>query len=276
MENQSPIHFQEAEVVSDRRHVIVFDAPTRLFHWIFTALFLAAFLIGKNADDESPLFSWHMLAGLMLGFSVILRLVWGVIGTRWATFRTFPLAPRSVVRYFSGILTGKSDSHAGHNPASAWAAIFMFALALGLAFTGIRMASGAGSETIEEIHEVLANLFLITAIAHVAGVLLHVMRKKDGLGTSMLDGKKAVDQNLGIRSAHWLVALLFLGLMSLAGWNLVQHFDAQTRTLTLFGNQLQLGEAEENGDEATGETQLDTKKNEKENGEHEGKEDDDD
>ena len=46
------------------KKISVYDLPTRFFHWLFASLFIAAFAIAKTVDDESPLFSYHMLAGL--------------------------------------------------------------------------------------------------------------------------------------------------------------------------------------------------------------------
>ena len=57
--------------------VRVYDLPTRVFHWSFAGLFVAAYAIANLVDDESARFAWHMLAGLMLGLAVLLRLVWG-------------------------------------------------------------------------------------------------------------------------------------------------------------------------------------------------------
>lgn len=56
------------------RNQLVYDLPLRLFHWTFSGLFITAFLIAKTIDDDSVVFSCHMLAGLLLGFAVILRI----------------------------------------------------------------------------------------------------------------------------------------------------------------------------------------------------------
>lgn len=69
----------------------VFDFPTRLFHWVFAALFLISFTIGKTIDDESVTFHWHMISGLTLGFLVTLRILWGFLGSHYARFQNFNL-----------------------------------------------------------------------------------------------------------------------------------------------------------------------------------------
>ena len=50
------------------RDVPIYDAPTRLFHWLFAGFFTVAFAIANLVDDESARFSLHMLAGLCMVF----------------------------------------------------------------------------------------------------------------------------------------------------------------------------------------------------------------
>ena len=66
--------------------ILVFDLPVRVFHWLLAALFLGAFVIGTTVDDESSVFAVHALLGAGAGFLVLLRLVWGLVGTRHARF----------------------------------------------------------------------------------------------------------------------------------------------------------------------------------------------
>ena len=62
--------------------ILVWDLPTRLFHWLLAAGFAAAFAIAILASDEHPLFPIHALPGLVLAFMVVLRVLWGFVGTR--------------------------------------------------------------------------------------------------------------------------------------------------------------------------------------------------
>ena len=226
------------------RNQLVYDLPLRLFHWLFAALFVVAFLIAKTVDDESAVFSYHMLAGLLLGFIVCLRLIWGVVGTRHARFSGFALHPQDLLKYLKGIVSGDQKRWSGHNPASSWAAILMFALALGLGLTGYLMASGQ-KETFEDVHEVLANGFLVVVLLHIAGVVLHALRHQDGIALSMVDGAK---EDLGtagaIQSSRPMVALIFVALVAGFGAYLAKNFNRQNQTLHFFGQQLQLGENE--------------------------------
>jgi cytochrome b len=69
-----------------RQH-LVYDLPLRFFHWLFAGLFLIGFTIAKTVDDESVLFNYHSLAGLTLGFLVLLRVVWGGLEPNMPVFQ---------------------------------------------------------------------------------------------------------------------------------------------------------------------------------------------
>lgn len=225
--------------------VNIYDIPTRLLHWLFAGLFLTAFVIAKTVDDESAVFSLHMLAGLTLGLVVVLRLIWGLVGTKHARFSSFALNPADLVLYIKGVVNGERRLWAGHNPASSWAAILMFALVIGLMVSGIGMAGG-NEETWEEVHEVCGNALLLVAILHIAGVVLHTIRHRDPIGLSMITGAKAgVSEAERIADNRAGVGVIFMGVLVAFGIYLNQNFDSNTRTLNAFGTTLQLGEDEE-------------------------------
>lgn len=236
---------------------LIYDIPTRLFHWIFAGLFVIAFIIGKTVDDDSSVFSYHMLAGFLLAFAVILRIAWGFVGTKYARFNSFALHPRDLISYLSGVLSSHSRRWTGHNPASSWAALIMLALALGLGITGYLMTNGQ-EEAFEDIHELLANGFLVVAIMHVLGVVLHVLRHRDRLGVAMIDGKKSdIPQAEAISNSRPAVALLFVGLIAVFAVYLVNNFDSQNKTLNFFGTTLQAGESEESDQAGSGKERND-------------------
>lgn len=239
------------------RQVLVYDSPTRLFHWLFAGFFITAFAISNLVDDDSARFSLHMLAGLGMVFVVALRLVWSLVGTRHARLADLVLNPSQLFAYFKGMLSGGSQRWIGHNPASSWAAVVMVGLALGLGTTGILMATGGENDAIKEVHELMANAFLVVVLLHVGGVLAHVLRHRDGLASSMVSGRKqavAADQ-VPVRSLP-VAGVAFVALTVVFMGYLLQNYDAQARTLDLFGTTLQLGENEDDhgaGDTGEGE-----------------------
>lgn len=232
------------------RKQLVYDLPTRLFHWLFAGFFLSAFVISKTVDDDSTVFVYHMLAGLMLAFLVVLRLVWGFFGTKHARFSGYSLRPGDLIDYMKGILTGSERRWAGHNPAASWAAVVMMVMALGLGVTGYFMVSASGDkEFFEEAHEFLANGFIVVAILHVTGIALHTLRHKEMIGLAMLDGKKAgVAAADTISSPRSAFGYLLIALVVAFGLHLFRNYDSQTGSLHFFGSTLQLGEGGESDD----------------------------
>lgn len=227
------------------RKIPVYDVPTRIFHWLFAFLFLTAFIIAETVDDDSSLFNIHMLTGLTIGFLLILRLIWGFTGTIYARFSSFKLNPVELIQYLKDAVIKKTKRYPGHNPASSYASVCMFICAIGLIVTGLLMTGGSEVHLYEEIHEVLANLFLITVIAHIGGIIFHHFRHKDSLWSSMIDGrKKALPDKLGITSSRLNAGIIFLMLVIIWTGFMYSNYDHTTQTLDLFGNELLLGEDE--------------------------------
>lgn len=228
------------------RQVLVYDLPTRLFHWLFAGFFMTAFAIANLVDDDSARFSLHMLAGLGMVFVVAFRLVWSLVGTRHARLTDLVLAPTQLFHYFKGMFSGTSQRWIGHNPASSWAAVAMVLLALGLGITGYLMATSAGGESLKDVHELMANAFLAVVLLHVGGLVVHVLRYRDRIESSMVTGNKpalASDQ-VAVRSMP-VAAFVLVVLTGLFMGYLMQNYDAQARTLILFGTRMQLGEIED-------------------------------
>jgi len=227
------------------RKISVYDLPVRLFHWLFALLFIAAFAIVKLVDDESPLFSYHMLAGLSIAFLLVLRIIWGFTGTRYARFSSFKLKPLELMVYLKDAVFTKTRSYLGHNPASSYAAVVMFACAIGLAVSGILMSTGGENDTLEEVHELLSNIFLISVIVHVLGIVFHHLKHRDSLWSSMIDGKKkTISGARGIASTRPVAFLILVILfVSWIGY-LATNYDNNTQTLNIMGTELRLGEAE--------------------------------
>ncbi len=228
--------------------ILVWDIPTRLFHWLLAASFLGAFAIAQLIDDDSPNFRMHMLLGLTAAFLVILRAVWGFIGSKHARFSDFAWSPTGLIDYLRGAFTGAGKPYAGHNPGSTWAIAAMFVAVLGLAATGIAM--GRGNEAVKEVHEGFVLVMVLSVVAHLAGIVWHTLRHKEAIALSMFHGERLVQAEHAIPSAHPLVAVLFLVLVALWGGVVFTGYDAAKSQITLPGiGALHLGEPDEGGAE---------------------------
>jgi cytochrome b len=229
---------------------LVYDWPLRIFHWLFALLFATAFIIAKNIDDESPVFFYHMLAGMLLSVLVFERFIWGFIGTRYSHFSSFDWHPKTLFSYFIGIFQNSPKRWPGHNPATSWAAIFMMICALGLGISGYLMTGAGLKENLEDVHEILANSFLVLVAAHIAGIVVHTIRFRDWIALSMLSGTKSnIDESDKIESAKAGAGVIFLAIFLGFALYLYQGFDPKAGNVKIFGSVLSLGEGENEQEE---------------------------
>jgi cytochrome b len=229
---------------------LIWDLPTRLFHWLFAGGFIAAAVLALTLDDEHRLFPYHGLIGLTLGLMVALRLIWGIVGTRHARFANFAFGPGAVARYLRAELLGPGERHAGHNPGSAYAIFAMLALTIGLVVTGVMM--GTGVRGIKNLHELLAYAMLGVIAAHVLGVIVYTLRFREIIALSMITGRKRAPTDSAIASPKPVVAGVFLLVTAAWAVALVRGFDPATArtTLPLVGTSIRLGEPAEGRERA--------------------------
>lgn len=193
--------------------ILVWDAPVRVFHWCLALSFAGAWL---SAEAQG----WrlvHVSLGYTVAVLVLLRLLWGVVGTRYARFSEFVRGPRAVRAYLGALRAGRAPRTVGHNPLGALAVLGLLALGLAVPLSGWAALNALGGEILEEAHEVLGNAMLLLVGLHIAGVALASVLHRDRLVTAMVTGFKRGDPAQGIRRAWWPLALALLAAV-LAFW----------------------------------------------------------
>jgi len=109
--------------------IYVWDPLVRFFHWTLVLAFVIAYLTG---DEENTL---HIYSGYYILGLVSVRVIWGIIGTRYARFSNFIYSPSAVIDYLKGfIFMGSGKKYIGHNPAGGWMVIAML---VSLTLTGL-------------------------------------------------------------------------------------------------------------------------------------------
>lgn len=227
--------------------ILVWDIPNRIFHWAFAGSLTAAMTLGLLVDDEQPLFQWHMLFGIVAVFLLIVRLIWGVVGSRYSRFSSYPLHPRDVIEYLISAVASKTKPYAGNNPGSAVAAVLMFVLVVALFTSGTAL----GGEAIAELHEPLAWALLAIVVLHLAGLAWHTIRHRENIAVAMISGRKTGRPEDAIPSAHPLcgVAIFILSTVWIVALFAGHKTNAATIRLPVIGATLQFGESESHGGE---------------------------
>jgi cytochrome b len=196
----------------------VWDRIVRIGHWLLAGAFLTAYL------TEDDWLTTHVWAGYLAGAVVVLRIVWGFVGSPHARFRDFLFAPAQSLRYLGELLRGRARRYIGHSPAGA---VMVFALLIGVALTagsglmvyaydkhagplaGVVAGQYKGlakaerhrayeraEDFWEETHEVLANLTLFLVVLHIGGVTLASVAHRENLVRAMFTGRKRADDGV--------------------------------------------------------------------------------
>lgn len=173
-----------------QQRILVWDIAVRGFHWLLALSFLGAFL---TAESER-LRDVHVALGYAMLGLVAFRLVWGLIGTRYARFRSFAFGPRDVAAYLKSLLAFRPRHYLGHNPAGSWAIYALLVLTVLAGASGYATYNDVGGHWLEELHEGVANALLAVVIVHIAGVLVSSLIHRENLVRSMLTGYKTAEQ----------------------------------------------------------------------------------
>jgi cytochrome b len=105
----------------------VWDPLVRTMYWVLVIAFFTAYF------TEDDLLTAHAWAGYVVGGIVVLRLIWGFIGTRHARFTDFIYPPTTIIRNLLDLFVpGGGRRYLGHTPAGG---VMIIALLIGLAIT---------------------------------------------------------------------------------------------------------------------------------------------
>ena len=166
--------------------VKVWDPVVRLFHWGLALSFAIAWL---SADHSKALHHW---AGYAAGGLIVMRLVWGLLGTRYARFSQFVRHPTTVLAYLRDIVVGRESRYLGHNPAGGAMIVALILTMSALALSGWLTQTDQffGIGWLEDGHRLLAKLLLVLVGLHLAGVALASLRHRENLPLAMITGWK--------------------------------------------------------------------------------------
>lgn len=178
--------------------VLIWDLPTRLFHWLLVVAVAGAYITG---DTGGNWLVWHGRLGLLIVGLITFRIVWGFVGSTYARFSTFVRGPATIKAYLSGQWHGL-----GHNPLGALSVLGLLAL-VGLQVSSGLFASNDDTGYAGPFYALISNHFgsLATSLhhqafdilviligLHIAAIMYYGHVKKDKLLKPMITGHKQV------------------------------------------------------------------------------------
>ena len=201
--------------------VAVWDPVVRVGHWALVAAFaIAYFSAEEEGGTPEPL---HVWGGYVVGAIVVLRILWGFVGPKYARFSDFVCGPIAAIRYLIDLVAGHARRYLGHSPAGGAMVIALLVCLAGTVATGVvaygergkgplaadgavittvahaeENEGGAGEaegaegrkSIVGEVHGALANITLALVVLHVLGVGLASYAHRENLVAAMLTGKK--------------------------------------------------------------------------------------
>lgn len=239
---------------------LIWDLPTRLFHWLLASSVVLAFGIAQFVEKETPLFYMHVVFGVLAGLLILWRLLWGFVGTKHARWKELFFSPTSTIKYFTDVLKGRGTYYAGHNPGGSFVVLLILG---GVALAVVSGILNAQSELFEELHEIVPVLVMGLVVVHVVGVILAMKMHDENYVLAMVTGQKRAQTNEAIASSSPLAAIVML-LVVIGPWvYFINGFNRDTALFTAPGTQwsFQVGEAEagdEGEAEQTGEGSVET------------------
>ena len=226
----------DARGANPHRRQLIWDWPTRLFHWLLALCLVGSWITAKGFDW----LDWHMRIGYLTLGLLAFRLAWGVVGPRHARFASFIKGPRATLAYLRTLPTRHAGTQAaGHNPLGALAVLAMLTLLLLQAVTGLfatdellhlgpynGAVDGATGERLTTVHKTNANLVFAAVGLHLVAIVFYALYKRQNLVGPMITGRRRVlvgreAAGEAIASPRSLLALVLVASVAAGIWLLL-------------------------------------------------------
>ena len=191
------------------KRVLVWDLPTRLFHWLLVAAVAGAYFTGETGGN---CLVWHGRLGLFMVGLVTFRITWGFIGSTYARFSTFVRGPESIKNYLEGKWHGL-----GHNPLGALSVLGLIGLVslqvgsglfasnddTGYAGPFYSVVSSHLGSLATRLHHQAFDILAILVGLHIAAIMFYGHVRKEKLLKPMITGHKQVGTGESAQGGGW-------------------------------------------------------------------------
>ena len=214
---------------------LVWDLPLRIFHW---SIAMAFFGLWYTSDQDRGLIEYHLILGYIVLGLVVFRLIWGIVGTKYAKFKNFNFSLTELKHYLKGQTPNNSQQSVGHNPAGSFVVCVLLAVLLLQAVSGLFInddvfssgpyygsLSGFAESIMKYLHHSIFDWILYLSVLHIIAVFYYLLVKKQNLIKAMITGKKSdkhMSSNDSIgHSKLWLALIIAILVTGFVYWLVV-------------------------------------------------------
>lgn len=188
----------------------------RVSHWLLVVSFFASYF----TSFSEKLLTLHVSLGIFVFGMLLKKIVWGLIGPKYARWSDFNFSLSSLKLYFIKKVKDRyREIEAGHNPASSWFAFLVTWIGIlccmtGFILYGIQEGNGIFSSMnenyyylmnlYEDIHIILVYILILMIVFHVTGVLLEQFYHKTNMLMAMVSGYKKA-KGTDIKPRFWMI-----------------------------------------------------------------------
>ncbi len=176
---------------------LVWDLPTRFFHWTLVLLVVVAWRTAETRDLSTHIFAGSGVIGLL-----VFRLWWGLFGSSTARFVSFVKGPKTVLAYARSLR--HSALEPGHNPMGGWSVAGLLVCLILLTGFGLfaddvdALNPGPFSDKIDydasrlasHLHAWAFDALEMLICAHLAAMLFYALFKRQNLVGAMVTGRQ--------------------------------------------------------------------------------------
>lgn len=187
----------------------------RVFHWFYALAFFIAYI---SADDNT-LWLHVLCAAWVFQLALFRLLMFGLYKIDWHIIN-FELRSSKLKEYLKNYFAYEGDK----NPASSFMSIWLIFLGV---VTPISGYVSDISPLLAELHEIVAKIFVISVLLHIAGVIADGIFHKDKAYLKM------IDRSTQMKTAEYfiiasLVAILLSGVYIQNSIDLSNYEDVET------------------------------------------------
>jgi cytochrome b len=187
---EAPPHRQRLQ------RVRVWDLPLRLFHWL-----LVACLVGSFVTIKAGWMDWHFRCGYIALTLIVFRILWGLVGPRYARFSSFLFGPSALLAYLRN--ASGAPRTLGHTPVGSLSVFALLAIIAVQASAGLfasddiasegplaRLVSNAVVERASWLHHFNEPVILGLVALHLLAIFFYRLFKRQSLIMPMVVGDR--------------------------------------------------------------------------------------